>query len=81
MLNHLEAMGIEPCFLRLCPLRSRKGFIREDPERISGHGNAWMALDVISFVYKFTLHERRRNTASVKADLRAVEFQTHGSLH
>ena len=32
-------------------------------------------------VYKFTLHEKRRNTASVKVDLRAVEFRTHGSLH
>jgi hypothetical protein len=31
-------------------LRSRKGFIREDSERIRGHGNAWMSLDVISFV-------------------------------
>jgi len=41
---------LNPCFLRLRPVRSWKGFIREDSERVSGHGNAWMALDVISFV-------------------------------
>jgi hypothetical protein len=37
---------------RCAPLtaRSRTGFIREDSERIRGHGNAWMALDVISIV-------------------------------
>jgi hypothetical protein len=39
-----------PCFLRLRPLKSSKGFVREDSERLSSHGNAWMALDVISFV-------------------------------
>ena len=32
------------------PARSRKDFIREDSKRVSRHGNAWMALDVISFV-------------------------------
>ena len=41
---------MNPCFLRLCPARSRKSFIREGSERVSGRGNAWMALDVISFV-------------------------------
>jgi hypothetical protein len=39
-----------PCFPRLRPLRSRKRFIREDSERIRGHGNAWMALDVTSII-------------------------------
>jgi hypothetical protein len=47
MIKNLEARGVEPCFLRLRPARSRKGFIREDLERIGGHGNGWMALDVI----------------------------------
>ena len=42
-----------PCFLRLCPGRSRKGFFREDSERVSRDGNAWMALDVISFVIRW----------------------------
>jgi hypothetical protein len=42
-----------PCFLRLRPLRSRKGFIREDSGRIRGHGNAWMALDVITIVIRW----------------------------
>ena len=41
-----------PCFLSLCPRRSRNGFIGEDLERVSRHGNAWMALDVISFVIR-----------------------------
>jgi hypothetical protein len=50
MLKHLEAMRVELLFLPLRPLRSRKGFIREDSVRIRGHANAWMALDVISFV-------------------------------
>ena len=42
-----------PCFLRLCPGRSRKGFFREDSERVSRDGNAWMALAVISFVIRW----------------------------
>ena len=50
-----------PCFLRLRPLRSRKGFIREDSERIRGHGNTWMALDVISFVIRWPAFGDIRN--------------------
>jgi hypothetical protein len=50
MISYLEARGIEPCFQRRRPARSRTGFIREDSGRVSSHGNAWMELDVISFV-------------------------------
>jgi hypothetical protein len=53
-----------PCFLRLRPLRSKSGFIREDSERESRHGNAWMALDVISFVIGWPLFGDIRNRNS-----------------
>jgi hypothetical protein len=42
--------GFEPVFLRLRPLKSNKGFIREDSERGSRRGNTWTEPDVISFV-------------------------------
>ena len=44
---------LNPCFLRHRPRRSSKGFIREDSKRVSRHGNAWMELDVISFVIRW----------------------------
>ena len=43
---------MNPCFLCLCPARSRKGFVGEDSETVSAHGNAWMSPDVISFVIR-----------------------------
>jgi len=48
--KHLEAREVNPCFLSLCPAKSRKGFIREDSERVGCHGNGWTEPDVISFV-------------------------------
>ena len=50
-----------PCFLRIRPLRSGKGFIREDLERISLRGNAWMDLDVIGFVIRWRAPGKIRN--------------------
>jgi NAD(P)-dependent dehydrogenase (short-subunit alcohol dehydrogenase family) len=53
--------GSNPCFLRLCPARSRTGFIREDSERVSRRGSAWMALDVISIVIGWPAPGSTRN--------------------
>jgi len=39
--------------LEVRPLRSSKGSIREDSERLSSHGNAWTEPDVISFVIRW----------------------------
>jgi hypothetical protein len=54
MFNYLEAKGIESRFDDFHPARSSKGFIGEDSERVSSRGNGWMALDVISFVIRFS---------------------------
>jgi hypothetical protein len=56
--------GSNPCFLRLRPLRSKNGFIREDSERESRHGNSWTEPDVISFVIGWPLFGDIRNRNS-----------------
>jgi hypothetical protein len=61
MISPWRRRGSNPCFQRIRPARSRKGFFRENSERVSSHGNAWMALDVISFVIRWPAFGNTRN--------------------
>ena len=61
IISNLDARGLEPLFPTLRPARSRKGFVRENLERVSRRGNAWMALDVISFVIRWPAFGNTRN--------------------
>jgi hypothetical protein len=62
MLNHLEARGIEPLFptARSSKIQDRL-YPRGFRERVSSHGNAWMELDVISFVIRWPTFVNIRN--------------------
>ena len=74
---HFKALGGEgsrTCFLRLGPLTSRKGFMREDSERVSRRGYGWTALDVISFVIGWPAFGNTRNRNSRQPVFRDRKF-------
>src|SRR5690349_7883902 len=76
IVSYLEARGIEPLFPRQRPARSRTGFIREDSKTASRDGNAWMELDVISFVIRWPAFGDIRNLNTPSGAARGQTVQT-----
>jgi hypothetical protein len=52
MIRNLEASGIEPLFLIAMSSKVQERLYPSGFREKRGHGNAWMALDVISFVIR-----------------------------